>query len=270
MSDFLKKSLAPITPAAWQEIEAEARRTLKGNLSARAFVDLKGPLGWDCAAISLGRTDLCEPRGKEGVNWGLRKSQALVEMRVPFELSQWELDNADRGAADVDVKPVADAARKAAAFEEKLVYHGDPKAGITGILAASGHPAVKIRKNAVDAVEAIENAVLALQCEGIGGPYELVAGSHLHAALSTAHIDGNALLPRVAGLLRDGALLWSPSLDCGLVVSSRGGDYELALGQDFSIGYQHTQGDQVHLYLAETLTFRVLEPAAAIALAFKA
>lgn len=270
MSVFLKRDLAPITGAAWSEIDSEATRILKGNLSARAIVDLRGPLGWDCAAIGLGRVDVCEPHGQEGVNWGVRKAQPLVELRVPFQLSQWELDNIERGAADVDLKPVTDAAFKAASFEEQLVYAGLAKAGIEGMVKASSHPPVKIRKNAADAVEAVESAVLALQYEGIGGPYELVAGSHLYAALSTADSNGNALLPRVKGLLEGGGLRWSPSPDCGLILSRRGGDYELTLGQDFSVGYQYTQGDTLHLYLTETLTFRVLEPAAAVALAFKA
>lgn len=270
MSAFLKRELAPVTPAAWAQIEAEASRILKGNLSARAIVNVEGPLGWDCAAVPLGRVEVREPRGKEGVNWGLRQVQALVEIRAPFELSQWELDNVERGALDIDVKPVADAACKAAEFEEQLVYQGVAEAGVKGILKATAHPSVKIRKDAADAVEAVENAVLALQYEGIAGPYALVAGSHLYAALSTADVGGNALLPRVNALLEGGRLHWSPSPACGVLVSCRGGDFQLTLGQDFSIGYQYTQGDKVHLYLTETLTFRVLEPAAAVALAFKA
>jgi uncharacterized linocin/CFP29 family protein len=38
------------------------------------------------------------------------------------------------------------------------------------------------------------------------------------------------------------------------------------VGQDLAIGYAHHDKDQVELYLTESLTFRVLEPAAAVAL----
>lgn len=270
MNAFLSREMAPLTPAAWEAIDQEAARVLKGNLSARSFVDLEGPLGWDCAAIALGRVEISEKRGKDGVNWGLRQSLALVEMRVPFSVSRWEMDNLDRGAADPDLGAVADAARKAAQFEEKLIYRGNPEAGVYGMLEASSLPVTGIDKKAAGAVDAIAKAVLALQQEGVGGPYELVAGTRLYTALATADINGNAVLPRVLDLLGGGKLRWSPCVECGVLVSSRGGDFELSLGQDFSIGYQHTDGDTIHLFLTETLTFRVLEPAAAVGVQFKA
>jgi uncharacterized linocin/CFP29 family protein len=52
MNDLLRK-LAPISDAAWAEIEAEAKRTLKAMLAARKLVDFKGPLGWEAGACDL-------------------------------------------------------------------------------------------------------------------------------------------------------------------------------------------------------------------------
>ena len=51
----LRRELAPISDAAWREIDAEARRTLKTMLAARKLVDFMGPLGWDASAVGLGR-----------------------------------------------------------------------------------------------------------------------------------------------------------------------------------------------------------------------
>jgi len=46
------------------------------------------------------------------------------------------------------------------------------------------------------------------------------------------------------------------------MLTKRGGDFELILGQDLAIGYEsHTQ-TKVKLYFTESFTFRVLEPAA--------
>jgi len=44
--NHLFREKAPITAAGWEEIEQEARRTLRALLAARRVVDFKGPLGW--------------------------------------------------------------------------------------------------------------------------------------------------------------------------------------------------------------------------------
>ena len=43
--DILKRSLAPIVPAAWEEIDEQAALALKAALAGRKAVDVKGPLG---------------------------------------------------------------------------------------------------------------------------------------------------------------------------------------------------------------------------------
>ena len=48
----------------------------------------------------------------------------------------------------------------------------------------------------------------------------------------------------------------------GVLLSVRGGDYELTVGQDLSIGYADHDRHTVELYLTESFTFRVLEPRA--------
>ena len=55
--DILKRDLAPITAAAWQAVDSRARQTLTSMLSARRVVDVAGPLGWENAAVPLGRIE---------------------------------------------------------------------------------------------------------------------------------------------------------------------------------------------------------------------
>jgi len=52
----LYRELAPVSEAAWTEIEAEARRTLKRHLAARRVVDVEGPKGFDFSAVGTGHT----------------------------------------------------------------------------------------------------------------------------------------------------------------------------------------------------------------------
>ena len=51
-----------------------------------------------------------------------------------------------------------------------------------------------------------------------------------------------------------------------VVVSQRGRDFVLDVGEDLSIGYERHDSDIVELYIEESLTFRVLTDDAAVAL----
>jgi uncharacterized linocin/CFP29 family protein len=55
--------------------------------------------------------------------------------------------------------------------------------------------------------------------------------------------------------LLDGDIIWAPAIDGALLLSARGGDYELRLGQDLSIGYLSHDAEHVELYFVESFTF---------------
>lgn len=267
MTSILRREHAPFAPEAWKEIDAEATRILKGNLSARTVVDVDGPHGWEFSSVNLGRVEMKEPRGSGGVNWGLRNVLPLVELRAPFTLSQWEMDNIPRGAADPDLDPVIRAAQQTALFEENLVYQGLAGAGVAGILKASPHAAVALGTGGGSMVTALDAAVLKLQQNAVGGPYNLVLDATSHTQFAAGDTNGYPVRSRIRDLLEGGKVLWSPAMkNGGALISSRGGDYELVLGQDLSIGFLAQEGDKVHLYLTETVTFRINNPAAAVAL----
>jgi uncharacterized linocin/CFP29 family protein len=52
-----------------------------------------------------------------------------------------------------------------------------------------------------------------------------------------------------------------------VVLTTRGGDFDLHIGQDISIGYSGHTDTTVRLYLQETFTFLMLTSEAAVALA---
>ena len=58
----------------------------------------------------------------------------------------------------------------------------------------------------------------------------------------------------------------APAVNGAIVLSVRGGDFELTIGRDLSIGYHGHTETTVRLYLVESLAFRVLTPEAAVAL----
>ena len=84
--NHLYRELAPISDAAWHEIEKEARRTLKTTLAARKLVDFVGPQGWESSSVGIGRSNPVEPPSSGNVEARLRQVLPLVELRVPFEM----------------------------------------------------------------------------------------------------------------------------------------------------------------------------------------
>lgn len=51
----LHRELAPISDAAWAQIEEEVTRTFKRHLAGRRVVDVVGPAGSSLAAVGTGR-----------------------------------------------------------------------------------------------------------------------------------------------------------------------------------------------------------------------
>ncbi len=267
--DILRRSLAPITDEAWKQVDLEAVRILKGNLSARKLVDFSGPHGWECAAINLGSLKVSGREPIKGVTWGQREALPLVEVRIPFRLKIWDLDNVSRGAKAPDLDPLIDAARKAALFEERALYMGFAEGGIRGLIESSSHKPVALSTEPADMIAAVEQGILAIEKSDIGGPYALVLGTEPYKRHMIGDPDMYPVRKQLAAMA-SGGIHWSPALDGGAVISRRGGDLEMTVGVDLSIGYKTHDKETVELYLTESFTFRVLEPAAAVALKAKA
>lgn len=266
MADVLRRSLAPITDAAWGEIDDQATKILNGNLSGRAVVDFEGPHGWEYGAVNLGEVEAGSGELVKGVAWAFRKVLPLVEIRVPFELSAADLDSLARGGKTPELAPVVQAAQKAALCEETTIYQGFKQAGINGIIGASDNEPLTLPKAAEGYTQAMEDAIHQIQTNGIDGPFDLVLGREPFQTLAVGDGKGYPLKARVLDLLSGGQILWSPALTGGVLLSRRGGDFELTVGQDLSIGYAGHEGDSLRFFITESYAFRVLEPAAAVEL----
>lgn len=262
--DLLKRELAPILPAAWELIDNEARRVLRLNLAGRKLVDFEGPFGWEYAAVNIGRL---EPVGDEpapGLRVGRRLVQPLIEMRMPMRLDIAELDSVARGADDPDLGPVIQAAERIAHAEDTAIFHGYAPGGIPGIIPSSPHAPMELPLDGRLFPQIIVEAKEVLREAGISGPYALALGPRAYDELSKAADDGYPIRKRIEQQIISGPIVWSPSIDGAVLLSSRGGDFSLTVGQDLSVGYAAQDRGAVELYIAESFTFRVLEPAAAI------
>lgn len=267
MDRFLR-DLAPLSARAWGEVEEEASRSLRHYLTARRLVDFTGPEGWEHAAVNLGRVDVVDEAPAPGVVAALRRARPLAEVRVGFTLERAELAAIDRGAGDADLDPVIDAARRAAVAEDRAVFRGWPRGAIPGIAPSSPHEPVTIGDDYDEYPGLVALAVEQLREVGIGPPYGIALGPRCYRGVVETTERGGLIVMDHLRAIVGGPVVPAPDVDGALVVSLRGGDFELVCGQDVSLGYLGHDASTVELYLEESFTFLVHTPEAAVRLAY--
>ena len=261
----LHRELAPISDAAWAQIEEETTRTLKRHLAGRRVVDVHGPTGTSLSAVGTGHLRKISAPG-EGIVTRQQEVKPLVELRVPFELQRQAIDDVERGANDSDWQPAKDAARKIAFAEDGAIFEGYAEAGIVGIRQGTSNPPMTLPADVRGYPDAIAHGLSQLRLVGVNGPYAVLLDADVYTALAETSDHGYPVLDHIKRLVSD-KIIWAPAIRGAFVVTTRGGDFDLHLGQDVSIGYLSHTETAVKLYLQETLTFLLLTAEAAVALA---
>jgi uncharacterized linocin/CFP29 family protein len=261
--NHLLRGHAPLTDSNWKLLDEEARERLAGPLAARRLVDFIGPQGWEHSSTNLGRVEPVEG-GKEGVTGLRRRVLPLVEVRVDFTVSRAEMRDDDRGAVDVDLDSLDNAAHQIAIAENSAVFNGWAGAGIGGVIEGSPFEPEPLGPKAEGYPRSVARAVEALREAGVEGPYGLALGPDEYIkVIETAEHGGYPLFDHLRKILDGGQIVWAPGLSGAVAMSLRGGDFLFESGQDLSIGYDHHDAEQVHLYLEETFSFIVATPEAA-------
>ncbi|HLI53396.1 MAG TPA: family 1 encapsulin nanocompartment shell protein [Acidimicrobiales bacterium] len=259
MADRLRRHLAPLSDAAWRAVDEEAARALRHHLTGRVLVDFTGPKGWAHAAEADGRVEEASSP-VPGVEVRSRVVVPVRELRAPFSLSLAELDRVDRGYPDPDLDALDEAARAAASAENRSL--------LGQMAAASPHEPVAISDDYHAYPRHVAQAVALLRRAGVGGPYGIALGDRCYTGvIETTEHGGYPVLEHVR-LVLGGPVVWAPDVDGALVVSTRGGDFELVCGADFAVGYSSHGAGAVELYLEESYAFVVHEPRAAAALRY--
>src|SRR6201994_4832901 len=260
----LHRELAPISDAAWSEIEEEASRTIKRYLAARRVVDVEGPGGVALSAVGTGHLRNVAAPG-DGIVARQREVKPLVELRVPFELDRQQIDDVERGSEDSDWQPVKDAARLLAFAEDRAIFDGYAAAGIGGIRQGTSNPVLSLPPDVRGYPDAIAHALSQLRIEGVNGPYSVLLGADAYTALSESSDHGYPVMRHIKELV-DGEVIWAPAITGAFVLTTRGGDFGLYIGEDISIGYLSHDENKVKLYLEESFTFLLLTTEASVAL----
>jgi uncharacterized linocin/CFP29 family protein len=129
--DNLHRKLAPISDAAWEQIEGETTRTIKGYLAGRRVVDVPTPAGITFPGVATGHL-VPTSAPAEGIDANIHEVKSSVQLRVPFELSRQAIDDVERGAEDSNWQPAKDAAKTLAFAEDRAIFDGYQAANIQG------------------------------------------------------------------------------------------------------------------------------------------
>ncbi|HUZ21412.1 MAG TPA: family 1 encapsulin nanocompartment shell protein [Acidimicrobiales bacterium] len=264
--NHLLRDHAPITTAGWEALDEEARAALRPALAARKLVDFSGPHGWEHSATNLGRVAALGAGPVAGVSAAQRRVLPLVELRAEFSLDLAELRDADRGADDLDLANLDEAARKLALAENVAVFHGFAEGGITGITEASPHEAIPLGDGVAQYPGRVAKAVAVLRGAGVDGPYGLALSPEGYTGVVETAEHGGVLLFEHLRAILGGPIVWAPGVRGAVVLSMRGDDFSFESGEDLSLGFAGHDAGAVRLYLEESFSFRVASPEAAVAL----
>ena len=263
MSNLLR-ALAPLTDEAWSLVDEEARQRLAPALAGRKLVDFSGPFGWKHSGTDVGRASpISAP--SPGTVARRRVVLPLVELRAPFALLLDELRDAARGALDVDLATLDEAAQAIAQAENVALFHGWVDAQIRGIAEASPHEPGSLGSDVVEYPARVASAVATLLAAGVSGPYGLALGPEAYTGVVEITEQGRPVVDHLREIL-GGPVVRAPGVRGAVVVSLRGGDFLFESGEDLSVGYERHDAELVHLYLEESFSFRIVSPDAAVAL----
>ncbi len=263
------RSKSPVTDDAWAQIDDEASRTLKHFLAARKLIDFKGPYGWEYSAVNLVAGRLWAPaRSVASRRWRVRSdrsSSSVHRSRSPLA----ELYDADRGPTTSIFKRSSMRLGITALAEDTAIFHGYTAAGIDGIATSSPHRPVEISDDYTKYPTHVAKAVAVLQAASIAGPYAIALGARCYTGVTESTEHGGYPVFEHLHRILDGPVVWAPAVDGAVVLSQRGDDYVMTVGEDLSIGYQGHDATSVQLYLEESLTFQINTPEAAVHLAYR-
>jgi uncharacterized linocin/CFP29 family protein len=69
-----------------------------------------------------------------------------------------------------------------------------------------------------------------------GRPYSVLLSADAYTRLSETRDHGYPVLEHIRRLI-DGEIIWAPAITGAFVLTTRGGDFDLHVGEDVSIGY---------------------------------
>ena len=218
--NHLFRELAPISDAAWAEIDDEATRTLTHFFAARKLVDFDGPLGYATSAVSLGRLEPLGDQPADGVTASRRQLLPLRRAAPPVHACR--APSSTRSTA-APATPTSTRSSTPAARWPWPRTRWCSTATPAPASSASSPPRRTPRRSSPTTSTATRTASPrpspSLKAAGIGGPYAIALGPRCYAGVIETTEKGGYPLLQHLGLILGGPVVWAPAVDGAIVLS---------------------------------------------------
>ena len=246
---ILRHSLVAELRRAWPQLSvvaecedgASAVEALAEHTPDVAFLDIRMPglTGLEVAAVA---------------------ADASPRTRIVFVTAydQYAIDAFERMGPTLEQDTIEEAARETALAEDSLLFYGSRDH--PGLLTSTDTPRVALSDWTIPGrvVTDLLSAVQKLDEAGVKGPYGAVMSPvHYYSYLRNT-VEGYPAAKQVGLVVEE--VHSSPVVDGAVVFSSRGGDFVITVGGDFSVGYRWHDESAVHLFCVETIAAQLLTP----------
>jgi uncharacterized linocin/CFP29 family protein len=247
----------------WKTIDETAAAMVRQTVVARRIADFSGPMGWNYVGTQLGTFKSVGPPSREPgrARLSIPDVMLLTEIRADFSVRWAAIEAFERMGPVLDEDSVEAAAHETALAEDRFVFFGAGQGG-RGLLTSSESPRVALSDWSVPGRVATDllTAVQRLDEVGVKGPYEAVLSpAHYYSYLRNT-AEGYPAAKQVGLVIQK--VHSSPVVDGAVLFSTRGGDFVMTVGGDFSIGYRWHDEQAVHLFCVETVGAQLLNPRA--------
>jgi uncharacterized linocin/CFP29 family protein len=212
---FLHRGDAPLGDAVWSAIDHAVIETAKSQLCGRRLMKTQGPYGLGLRALSTPDVPVGEDTDGAGMAAGC--SIPVVTIQKGFHLGVREIASFEQEGLPLDLGGATEAAVTCARQEDRLLFRGNPKLALPGLLTTPGVSTVKVKPwNEVGAaVETVLEAVTLLDERGFHGPYGLALAPRLYNLLFRRYPQGNTTeLDHMKQIITDG-IVKAPVMDSG-------------------------------------------------------
>ena len=239
----------PLTQEESAQLGRAAVEVARRLLVGRRFLDLYGPLGLgvqavpndDFGASTPAADDVFGEQEAGAVFGSARRFRAIPLIYKDFLMHWRDLEAARGQSLPLDVSAAVSAASLCAQKEDELIFHGDAKLGVEGLMNIAGRQVAPLidwtvlgngLKNAIDAIERLQRV-------GQLGPYAMVLSPRLFGMLhrvfeKTGVLEIQSLRDLTAGRVWPSSQLKG---DAALVVSTGRQNLDLAMAFDLTIAY---------------------------------
>lgn len=260
MADYLTRDDAPFGEEIFAKLDGIVASVASAQLSARRLLDIEGPFGLGLKSVPLSDAVIADG----DVTMLSSPSLPLPLIQTGFTLSARDLATFEETGFSLDTESVARAAMAAAAAEDALLFEGNKKLGISGLLTVDGAQSVKLGKwddvgtSATDVIAALN----ALDKPGFHGPYLLALAPALYNLLYRLLPQGFQTELQYVESIVGSKVIKAPGIKAGGVLIAEGKQFaSIVIGQDMSVGFVGPQGADYEFKIVESLTPRIRVPA---------